>query len=81
MDKAERLKRSRVFTKIAEIRKDAANAKKFAEIDGNSEYAFWDGYLEGVDYVMFVLQDLKFQKNQPKPKKAKGKSDGNKKTK
>lgn len=70
MDKEERLKRSRVFSKIAEVRKDAISAKKFAETNGGvGDYNFWEGYLEGVDYVIFLLQELKFQKNQPKPKK------------
>lgn len=69
MDKEERLKRSKVFTRIKQVRDDAVKAKKWAETDGTSEYHFWDGYLEGVDYVMFLLEDIKFQKNKPKPKK------------
>lgn len=70
MDKEERLKRSKVFSRIAEVRKDAVKAKKWAETDGGSEYHFWDGYLEGVDYLIFLLEDIKFQKNKPKPKAA-----------
>ena len=70
MDKEERLRRSKVFSRIAEVRKDAVNAKKFAEASGDrSDYHFWDGYLEGVDYLIFLLEDIKFQKNKPKPKK------------
>ena len=69
MDKEERLRRSKVFAKIKQVRDDAVKAKKWAENDGTSEYHFWDGYLEGVDYIMFLLEDIKFQKNKPKPKK------------
>jgi len=76
MDKEERLRRSKVFSRIAEVRKDAVNAKKFAEKDGGSEYHFWDGYLEGVDYLIFLLEDIKFQKNKPKPKKTTKKAKG-----
>lgn len=70
MDKEERLRRSKVFAKIKQVRDDAVKAKKWAEIDGTSEYHFWDGYLEGVDYITFLLQDLKSPKNKPKAKKA-----------
>jgi len=69
MDKEERLRRSKVFAKIKQVRDDAVKAKKWAEIDGTSEYHFWDGYLEGVDYITFLLQDLKSPKNKPKAKK------------
>jgi len=82
MDKEERLRRSKVFSRIAEVRKDAVNAKKFAEKDGGSEYHFWDGYLEAVDYLIFVLQDIKYDPkkernwakiHKERTKKAKGK--------
>jgi len=83
MNQSERVKKSKVFRKIADIRKDAANAKKFAEASGDrSDYHFWDGYLEAVDYLIFVLQDIKYDPkkerdwakiHKERTKKAKGK--------
>jgi len=82
MNRDERVKKSKVFRKIADIRKDAVNAKKFAESQGNSDYNFWDGYLEAVDYLIFILQDIKYDPkkerdwakiHKERTKKAKGK--------
>ncbi len=74
MDKEQRIARSKVFSKINKVRESAVKAKKWAEDNGGKEYHFWDGYLEGVDYIMYLLEDIKYQKNQPKAKKGKPKS-------
>ncbi len=71
MDKQERITKSQVFAKIKRVREDALEAKNWAEKEGGKDYYFWDGYLEGVDYIMFILEDIKYKKNQPKKQKAK----------
>jgi hypothetical protein len=77
MDKTERLKRSMLFTRIKEVRNDAFKQKQYAEQTGDREFSFWDGYLEGVDYIIYLLQDMK----SPKHKTKKSKTSKAKKTK
>lgn len=63
------------IVKIKEARKDAASARKYAEADGNSDYAFWDGYVNGMDYAIFILEEAvakeKIKKKVKKEKKKK----------
>lgn len=45
------------INKIKEAKKDAVEERRYSEADGNSEYAFWDGYVNGIDYAIFILEE------------------------
>lgn len=57
--------------KIKEARKDALKEKKYAEADGNSDYAFWDGYVSGMDQAIFLLEQKLNEKKTKKENKKK----------
>jgi len=61
------------ISKIKEARKDAMSARKYAEADGNSDYAFWDGYVNGMDYAIFILEEAVAKKKAKKKVKKENK--------
>ena len=69
MDKDERIKRSMLFARIKEVRNDAFKQKQYAEQTGDKEFSFWDGYLEGVDYIIYLLEATKSPKSRPQKSK------------
>lgn len=69
MDKDERIKRSMLFARIKEVRNDAFKQKQYAEQTGDKEFSFWDGYLEGVDYIIYLLEATKSPKSRPRKSK------------
>lgn len=60
------------ISKIKEARKDALKERRYAEADGNSDYAFWDGYVSGMDQAIFLLEQ-KLEKKKIKKEKKKEK--------
>lgn len=57
------------ISKIKEARKDALKERRYAEADGNSDYAFWDGYISGMDQAIFLLQQKVEKKKAKKASK------------
>lgn len=57
------------ISKIKEARKDAMKERRYAEADGNSDYAFWDGYVSGMDQAIFLLEQKVEKKRAKKASK------------
>lgn len=57
------------ISKIKEARKDALKERRYAEADGNSDYAFWDGYVSGMDQAIFLLEQKVEKKKAKKASK------------
>lgn len=57
------------ISKIKEARKDALKERRYAEADGNSDYAFWDGYISGMDQAIFLLEQKVEKKRAKKASK------------
>lgn len=57
------------ISKIKEARKDAMKERRYAEADGNSDYAFWDGYISGMDQAIFLLEQKVEKKRAKKASK------------
>lgn len=57
------------ISKIKEARKDALKERRYAEADGNSDYAFWDGYVSGMDQAIFLLEQKVEKKRAKKASK------------
>lgn len=57
------------ISKIKEARKDALKERRYAEADGNSDYAFWDGYISGMDQAIFLLEQKVEKKKAKKASK------------
>ena len=48
------------INKVIEARKDAEKEHKYAKAGGKaSEEYYWEGYLEGIDYALFILNELR----------------------
>lgn len=46
--------------KVIGARKDAEKEYKYAKAGGKaSEEYYWEGYLEGIDYALFILNELR----------------------
>ena len=57
------------ISKIKEARKDALKERRYAEADCNSDYAFWDGYVSGMDQAIFLLEQKVEKKRAKKASK------------
>jgi dihydrodipicolinate synthase/N-acetylneuraminate lyase len=44
------------IAKIKEALADAVEAKEHAEADGNSDYAYWQGYEEGILMALWHIE-------------------------
>lgn len=48
------------INKVIEARKDAEKEYKYAKASGKaSEEYYWEGYLGGIDYALFILNELR----------------------
>jgi dihydrodipicolinate synthase/N-acetylneuraminate lyase len=45
------------IAKIKEALADAIEAKEHAEADGNSDYAYWQGYEEGILMALAQIEE------------------------
>jgi|GEM_PF-6145127 len=54
------------ISKIKEARKDAMTAREYSEADGDLDCAFWDGYVNGMDYAIFILEEAVAKKKAKK---------------
>lgn len=57
---------------LKETRTDATKERKYAEADGNSDFAFWDGYVCAMDQAIFLVEQ-KVEKKKAKKKSKKEK--------
>ena len=45
--------------KVIQARKDAEKEYKHCFNTGDKEEKFWEGYLEGIDYALFIMNELR----------------------
>ena len=45
------------IAKVKEALADAKKEKRYAEADGNSNYAYWSGYEDGVLMALFHMEE------------------------
>lgn len=46
--------------RVIEARKDAEKEYRYADASGKASAVFyWQGYLEGIDYALFILNELR----------------------
>lgn len=58
-----------LIDELKETRKDATKERNHAEADGNSDFAFWDGYVCAMDQAIFLVQRKADKKKEKKKSK------------
>ena len=63
------------INRIKEVRKDAVEEREIAKANWHVEYNWWDGYINGLDYAIFILEEIattrKIKKETKKEKRKK----------
>lgn len=58
-----------LIDELKETREDATKERNDAEANGNSDFAFWDGYICAMDQAIFLLEQKVEKKKAKKASK------------